>query len=39
MSPNTDYLFANLDNKNNFEASMKKMEMVNSMWFIPRNDT
>ena len=38
-SPNTDYLFANLDNKNNFEASMKKMEMVNSMGFIPRNES
>ena len=37
-SPNTDYLFANLDNQNTFEQSMKKMDMVNSMGFIPRND-
>ena len=30
-SPNTDYLFSNIDTKNTFEKSMKKMELVNSM--------
>lgn len=33
QSPNTDYLFANLDKQNNFEQSMKKIEMMNSMNF------
>jgi hypothetical protein len=33
-SPNTDYLFANLEKQNTFEQSMKKMEMMNSMDFI-----
>jgi len=32
-SPNTDYLFANLEKQNNFEKSLKQMEMVNSMTF------
>ena len=36
-SPGTDYLFANLDKQNTMEQSMKKMEMVNSLGFIPRN--
>jgi len=30
-SPNTDYLFANLERENAFEKSMRKMELVNSM--------
>jgi len=30
-SPNTDYLFANLERENAFEKSMKKMELMNSM--------
>jgi hypothetical protein len=30
-SPNTDYLFANLEKQNTFERSLKQMEMVNSM--------
>lgn len=30
-SPNTEYLFANLEKKDNFEKSLKKMELVNSM--------
>jgi hypothetical protein len=30
-SPNTDYLFSNIDKENTFEASLKKMELVNSM--------
>jgi hypothetical protein len=33
-SPNTDYLFANLEKQNTFEQSMKKMDMMNSMDFI-----
>lgn len=30
-SPNADYLFNNLDTKNNFERSMKQMDMLNSV--------
>jgi hypothetical protein len=30
-SPNTEYLFANLERENTFEKSMRKMELVNSM--------
>jgi hypothetical protein len=30
-SPNTDYLFANLQKENAFEKSMKKMDLVNSV--------
>jgi hypothetical protein len=30
-SPNTEYLFANLQTENTFEKSMRKMELVNSM--------
>jgi len=33
-SPNTDYLFANLEKQNNFEKTLKKMELVNSMDFM-----
>jgi hypothetical protein len=33
-SPNTEYLFANLEKQNTFEQSMKKMEMMNTMDFI-----
>ena len=36
-SPKTDYLFANLDKQHTFEKSMKKMEMMDSMGFVPRN--
>jgi len=32
-SPNTEYLFANVEKKNTFEKSMKQMELVNSMSF------
>lgn len=38
-SPGTDYLFSNLDNQNNFEKSMKKMEALDTMAFVPRNET
>jgi len=30
-SPNTDYLFNNLETTNNFERSLKKMELLNSV--------
>ena len=30
-SPNTDYLFANVDKENAFERSMKQMEIINSI--------
>jgi hypothetical protein len=30
-SPNTEYLFANLQTENTFEKSMRKMELLNSM--------
>jgi hypothetical protein len=30
-SPNTDYLFSNLDKVNNFEKSLKKMEMLSEI--------
>jgi hypothetical protein len=30
-SPNTDYLFANLERENAFEKSMKKMDLMNSI--------
>jgi hypothetical protein len=31
QSPNTEYLFANLEKQNTLELSLKKMQMVNSM--------
>jgi hypothetical protein len=37
-SPNTDYLFSNLEKQNNFEKSVKKMEMLQTMDLIPRNN-
>ena len=36
-SPNTDYLFSNLDKAQAFEKSVRKMEMMDSMGFVPRN--
>jgi hypothetical protein len=30
-SPNTDYLFNNLEQQNTFEQSIKRMELVNSL--------
>ena len=30
-SPNTEYLFANVDKENAFERSMKQMEIINSI--------
>ena len=35
LTPNTDYLFSNLDKQNNFEKSMKKMELMDSMAILP----
>jgi hypothetical protein len=32
-SPNTEYLFANMEKQNTFEKSMKQMEIVNSINF------
>lgn len=36
-SPNTDYLFANMEKQNTFEKSMKRMELVNSIRFTTSN--
>jgi hypothetical protein len=33
QSPNTDYLFAGLERQNNFEKSLRKMELMNSIDF------
>jgi hypothetical protein len=38
-SPGTDYLFNNLDSQSNFEKSIRKLEMMESIDFIPRNET
>lgn len=35
-SPNTDYLFNNLEQQNNMENTIRKMNLVNSMEFVPR---
>lgn len=35
-SPNTEYLFANVERENTFEISMRKMEIVNNMDFMSR---
>ena len=35
-SPNTDYLFANLERENTFEKSMSKMNLLNSMDTLQR---
>jgi len=35
-SPNTDYLFSNLDQRHTFEESVRRMEMVQSMDFANR---
>jgi hypothetical protein len=36
-SPNTDYLFMGTDKKQNFEKSIRKLEMMKTMDFVPRN--
>ena len=35
-SPNTDYLFHGLEAQHNLEQSVRKMEMMNAMEFLPR---
>ena len=37
-SPKTEYLFNNLNKQNNLENSIKKMNVLGSMDFIPRTD-
>lgn len=34
-SPNTEYLFNNLDKQNSFQQSVKKLEMLQNMDFLP----
>jgi hypothetical protein len=34
-SPNTEYLFNNLEKETNFDKSIRKLEMMESMNFIP----
>jgi hypothetical protein len=40
VSPNTDYLFSSTDTDKqaNFENSVKKMELLGSLDFVPRNN-
>jgi len=38
-SPGTNYLFTNLDKQVNFEKTIRKLEMMESMDFIPRNES
>jgi hypothetical protein len=35
-SPNTDYLFTNVEKQNTFERSLKQMDLINSMDVINR---
>jgi hypothetical protein len=35
-SPNTDYLFSNLETENNFENSVKKLEMLQTLDFATK---
>lgn len=37
-SPGTDYLFNNLDKQANYEKSIRQMEMMESMDFVPRTE-
>ena len=37
-SPGTDYLFNNLDKQATYEKSIRKMEMMDSIEFVPRNE-
>jgi hypothetical protein len=38
-SPNTDYLFSNIESQNNLDNSIKKMDTMSAMDFIPRQGT
>jgi hypothetical protein len=35
QSPNTEYLFNNLEKETNFEKSIRKLEMMESMNYLP----
>jgi len=37
-SPGTDYLFNNLDSQTNFEKSIRKLEIMENISFVPRNE-
>lgn len=37
-SPGTDYLFSNLEKEANFENTIRKLEMIESMGVLPRNE-
>ena len=37
QSPGTDYLFNNLEKATNFEKSIRKLEIMESMDFVPKN--
>jgi hypothetical protein len=39
QSPNTEYLFNNLEKASNFEKSIRKLEMMEAMDVIPKLDT
>jgi len=36
MSPNTDYMFSNLEKQNTMERTMKKLEILDSMGSFPK---
>jgi hypothetical protein len=36
-SPNTDYLFSNLEAHENFENSVRKIEIMQNFDFVPRS--
>jgi hypothetical protein len=38
ISPGTDYLFNNLEQASNFEKSIRKLELMESMDFIPKTN-
>jgi hypothetical protein len=38
-SPNMEYLFSNVQKNNNFEKSVKKLELLQAMDVIPRNES
>ena len=38
QSPGTDYLFNNLDKQANYEKSIRKLEIMESLDFVPRNE-
>jgi hypothetical protein len=38
QSPGTDYLFNNLETASNFEKSIRKLEMMESMDFVPKKE-